>query len=70
MKYFSLLALFASALLVSARDPPTELEIDVTYKPDDCTVTAKKGDRLRFHYVRARRRVFYSSASLTLYRPH
>ena len=51
MQLFSLFSLFAFALVALAKKPPTELQIDTTYKPDDCTVTAKTGDSIKVHYV-------------------
>ena len=54
MKFLSvlpLLALAAVALADEERVPPTELEIETTYKPDDCPVTAKTGDAIKVHYV-------------------
>ncbi|KAI0074393.1 hypothetical protein K474DRAFT_1601565 [Panus rudis PR-1116 ss-1] len=49
-----LLGLFSAllfALAVVAKDPPTELQIDVTFKPEDCSVTAKPGDQIKVHYT-------------------
>ena len=46
-----LLAVGASAEETAAQPQPTELKIDRTYVPEDCKVTAKKGDRLHMHYV-------------------
>lgn len=54
MKFFSwlpLLALATFALAEQEREPPTELQIEVTYKPDDCPVTAKTGDAVKVHYT-------------------
>ena len=55
MQLFSLFALFVFAFVVAAQDAaneqPTELVIETTYNPEDCTVTAAKGDRIRVHYV-------------------
>lgn len=51
MNLFSFLALLVLALVAAAAEPPTELQIETTYKPDDCPVTATKGDRIRVHYV-------------------
>jgi len=42
--------LFATAVV--AKEPPTELQIETTYMPDDCTVKAAKGDSIQVHYVR------------------
>ena len=44
-----MLALGASAEEAAAQ--PTELKIDRTFVPEDCTVTAQKGDKLHMHYV-------------------
>ena len=42
------------ALAAVANDAaPTELQIDRTYVPEDCKVTAQNGDRLQVHYVGA-----------------
>ena len=38
-------------LLVSAREAPTELEIETTFKPDDCSQQANAGDTIKVHYV-------------------
>ena len=56
MKFLSWFSVIALALAASAQDaqervPPTELVIETTYKPDDCTVTAKTGDAIKVHYV-------------------
>ena len=45
------LSVLGLALAVQAADPPTELEIDRTFVPEDCTLTARGGDRLQVHYV-------------------
>lgn len=39
------------AMAVLAADPPTELKIETTFLPEDCTSTAQKGDSLSVHYV-------------------
>ncbi|TFK18298.1 hypothetical protein FA15DRAFT_628037 [Coprinopsis marcescibilis] len=36
---------------VVAKEPPTELVIDTTFVPQDCTVKAKTGDNLEVHYT-------------------
>jgi hypothetical protein len=46
--WFSMLALVVCAL---AAEPPKELEIAVTYLPDDCPAKAKTGDSIKVHYV-------------------
>ncbi|KAI0339840.1 hypothetical protein BDW22DRAFT_1360859 [Trametopsis cervina] len=51
MKFLGLLSLLAFALVVSAAEPPSELKIDTTYKPADCSVTAKTGDSIKVHYT-------------------
>ncbi|PSR79249.1 hypothetical protein PHLCEN_2v7107 [Hermanssonia centrifuga] len=51
MQLFNWLSLFLFAFVVSAAEPPTELQIDTTFKPDDCSVTAKTGDKIKVHYV-------------------
>ncbi|KAF5386205.1 hypothetical protein D9615_002617 [Tricholomella constricta] len=39
------------AAVVFAAEAPTVLQIDTTFKPDDCTVTAGKGDQIQVHYT-------------------
>ncbi|THG98421.1 hypothetical protein EW026_g3765 [Hermanssonia centrifuga] len=51
MQLFNWLSLFLFAFVVSAAEPPTELQIDTTFKPDDCSVTAKTGDKIKVHYT-------------------
>ncbi|KAI0687899.1 hypothetical protein BC835DRAFT_1375112 [Cytidiella melzeri] len=51
MHFLSFFSLFVFALVVSANEPPTELQIDTTYKPSDCSVTAKTGDTIKVHYT-------------------
>jgi hypothetical protein len=46
--WFSLLALAACALAV---EPPTELQIETTFMPENCPVKAGKGDTVSVHYV-------------------
>ncbi|PAV18598.1 fk506 binding 2 [Pyrrhoderma noxium] len=41
-------------LLVSAREAPTELEIETTFKPDDCSQQANAGDTIKVHYTGTR----------------
>lgn len=54
MQVLQFLSVFVFGLLVSAQQsPPKELEIKTTYSPQDCTVKAKKGDRIQVHYVRS-----------------
>ncbi|KAF9494962.1 hypothetical protein BDN71DRAFT_1448081 [Pleurotus eryngii] len=52
MQFFSVFACLALAIAaLAAKEPPTELQIDVTFKPDDCSVTAKTGDKVQVHYT-------------------
>ncbi|KDQ27495.1 hypothetical protein PLEOSDRAFT_40162 [Pleurotus ostreatus PC15] len=46
---FSCLAFVISALAV--KEPPTKLQIDTTFTPEDCSVKAKSGDGVRVHYT-------------------
>ncbi|KAG5639047.1 hypothetical protein H0H81_007661 [Sphagnurus paluster] len=39
------------AAAVFAAEAPTELQIETTYKPEDCSVTASKGDQMKVHYT-------------------
>jgi len=51
LKWLSVIALAAFA---AAEDPSTdipELLIDKIYVPTDCSVQAKKGDKIQVHYV-------------------
>ncbi|THH26764.1 hypothetical protein EUX98_g7423 [Antrodiella citrinella] len=52
-KLLSWLSVAVLALSVAAADSKdiTSLQIDTTYKPDDCTVTAQKGDSIKVHYT-------------------
>ncbi|KAF5346777.1 hypothetical protein D9756_010413 [Leucocoprinus leucothites] len=43
--------LISVALPVLAKEVPTELVIETTYKPEDCSVLAKTGDAVRVHYT-------------------
>ena len=52
MKFFSWLScILVAVAAVDAKDPPTELEIETTYKPDSCPYKAKKRDYIHVHYV-------------------
>ena len=51
LSWLSLLAL-AGAVAAKSSAEVTDLGIETTYKPEDCTVTAEKGDRIKVHYVR------------------
>ncbi|KAG2363319.1 hypothetical protein BDR07DRAFT_1356510 [Suillus spraguei] len=46
--WLSVLALVVCAL---AAEPPEELQIAVTYLPNDCPTTAKTGDAIKVHYT-------------------
>ncbi|KAG2064424.1 hypothetical protein BDR04DRAFT_1061799 [Suillus decipiens] len=46
--WLSVLALVVCAL---AAEPPKELQIAVTYLPDDCPTTATTGDAIKVHYT-------------------
>ena len=48
LTWFSMLVF---AFVVKAAEAPTELQIDTTYKPPECPVTAKSGDSIKVHYV-------------------
>lgn len=52
MHLLNVLPAFLFALMVAAVDQPTELKLESTYLPDDCTVKAQNGDKLQVHYVR------------------
>lgn len=45
------LSIFALAVCALAAEPPKELQISVTYLPEDCSTTAKTGDAIKVHYV-------------------
>jgi hypothetical protein len=50
---FSVVALLVAAVAAASdSQPPQDLEIKSTYLPDDCSVKAKKGDKIEVHYVR------------------
>lgn len=55
LKWISFLALGLVAAAESAnpdsKTPPTELQIDTTYLPDECPVKAAKGDSIKVHYT-------------------
>ncbi|ETW80669.1 hypothetical protein HETIRDRAFT_410019 [Heterobasidion irregulare TC 32-1] len=51
MQLFNWLSALAFGLLVSAAEPPTELKIDTTYLPADCSTKAQKGDAIKVHYT-------------------
>ncbi|KAG2113355.1 hypothetical protein BD769DRAFT_1630077 [Suillus cothurnatus] len=45
------LSILALAVCALAAEPPKELQIAVTYLPDDCPATAKTGDAIKVHYT-------------------
>ncbi|KAJ7091413.1 hypothetical protein B0H15DRAFT_836005 [Mycena belliarum] len=45
------LSAFLFAVSALAADPPTTLQIDTTYLPEDCTTKAAKGDSIKVHYT-------------------
>ncbi|KAJ8076295.1 Peptidyl-prolyl cis-trans isomerase fpr2 [Marasmius tenuissimus] len=51
MKLFSLVAALLLSATALAAEPPKELVIETTSKPDDCTVQAQKGDQIQVHYT-------------------
>lgn len=51
MQLLSLFTLLGFAFVVAVAEPPTELQIETTYKPADCSITAKTGDSIKVHYV-------------------
>ncbi|EIM82776.1 uncharacterized protein STEHIDRAFT_124123 [Stereum hirsutum FP-91666 SS1] len=55
LKWIFFLALGLVAAAESAnpdsKSPPTELQIDTTYLPDECPVKAAKGDSIKVHYT-------------------
>ncbi|KAH9484848.1 FK506-binding protein 2 [Psilocybe cubensis] len=54
MKLFAWIsaALFATvALADEVKTPPTELQIETTYLPDNCVTKAQTGDRIKVHYT-------------------
>jgi len=55
MKIFSWLScVLVAVAAVAAEDakvPPTELQIETTFKPDSCPHKAKKRDYIHVHYV-------------------
>ncbi|KAA1473957.1 hypothetical protein DENSPDRAFT_840500 [Dentipellis sp. KUC8613] len=51
MQISNWLSVLAFGLLVSAAEPPKDLKIDTTHKPDDCKVKAQKGDSIQVHYT-------------------
>ncbi|CAK5268599.1 unnamed protein product [Mycena citricolor] len=54
MHFVQLLAPFlflVPALASGAAEPPKTLQIETTYKPEECPVTAQKGDQIQVHYT-------------------
>ncbi|KAF7330425.1 Peptidylprolyl isomerase [Mycena venus] len=51
MRVASFLSSILFAAVVLAADPPTELKIETTYRPEDCSVKAAKGDQIKVHYT-------------------
>ncbi|KAG2135409.1 hypothetical protein DEU56DRAFT_871634 [Suillus clintonianus] len=45
------LSILALAVCALAAEPPKELQIAVTYLPDDCPTTATTGDAIKVHYT-------------------
>ena len=46
-----LLCLAGAAALVSAKQPPKDLLIGVTYRPESCPIKAQDGDEVFMHYT-------------------
>ena len=40
-----------TAFTFADEEPASELKIEVTHKPEDCTETSKKGQLLTMHYT-------------------
>ncbi|TCD68050.1 Peptidyl-prolyl cis-trans isomerase fpr2 [Steccherinum ochraceum] len=53
MQLLSWFSVLVFALIVSAKSSAevTELQIETSYKPDDCKVVASKGDKVKVHYT-------------------
>ncbi|KAK7473137.1 Peptidyl-prolyl cis-trans isomerase fpr2 [Stygiomarasmius scandens] len=51
MQLFNWLLCLLFAVTAYAAEPPTELQIDTTFKPESCSVTAKSGDLVKVHYT-------------------
>ncbi|KAL5507230.1 FPR2 [Sanghuangporus vaninii] len=52
MKWLTWLALLVfPALLVSAAEDPTELDIKTTFSPEECAQQAESGDFVKVHYT-------------------
>jgi len=46
-----ILVAVAAVAAEDAKTPPTELQIETTFKPDECPHQAKKGDKIQVHYT-------------------
>lgn len=55
-----LFSLLVAAACVFAAQPPTELQIETTFMPEECPEKAAKGDTVFVHYVSSRRSVYCS----------
>ncbi|KAF8647104.1 hypothetical protein AX16_006937 [Volvariella volvacea WC 439] len=51
LKWFSVAALAGLAVAAEGAEPPKELHIQVTQKPDVCKLTAQTGDSIDVHYT-------------------
>ncbi|KAI9500068.1 hypothetical protein GGI25_004157 [Coemansia spiralis] len=57
MKFLSLSLVFSAALgalaadTTTAKTPPTQLQIGVKYRPTDCNLRTKPGDKVAVHYT-------------------
>ncbi|KAF5357385.1 hypothetical protein D9758_005842 [Tetrapyrgos nigripes] len=53
MQFYNWLLCLLFTVTVYAADaqPPTELQIDTTYKPETCSLFAKSGDLVKVHYT-------------------
>ncbi|KAF9264128.1 hypothetical protein L218DRAFT_958549 [Marasmius fiardii PR-910] len=54
MQIFSFVIALLFSVAALAAEPPTELKVESTYTPPDCSVKAKKGDQIEVHYVATR----------------
>lgn len=69
MQLLSWFSVLVFALIVSAKSSAevTELQIETSYKPDDCKVVASKGDKVKVHYVRVPNISFLTNDELKCY---
>ena len=51
MRLLVALSSLRAATLALAKEAPTELIIDTTFTPEDCSVKAQTGDSIQVHYV-------------------